>query len=329
MFGLSRKALSAPGRAADDAGEDDEADAVADAPLGDELADPHQDDRARGQGRDLGQRLEARQVERARQDVLRRQQGQHAVGLQDRHRDGQVAGVLVDLVAPELTLAAERLERRHDARHQLHDDRGVDVRVHPQRDDREVRQAAAREQVEQADQRVALDELLQLRLVDARDRHRRQQPEDDQQAEDVEDPPPDVGRAEGVEQGFEHGQASSPVGGSVVASAAGGSSSASAVAAVGSAASAVSASAAAGSSRLGGLGRVRRGRGRRVALRPAFAAAVAAAGASSVAVGASAAASAASSGVAVSARAALRFAGLRVRRPHLASRRPARLAAPA
>ena len=37
----------------------------------------------------------------------------------------------------------------HDARHQLHDDRGVDVRVHPQRHDREVRQAAAREQVEQ------------------------------------------------------------------------------------------------------------------------------------------------------------------------------------
>ena len=58
----------------------------------------------------------------------------------------------------------------HDARHQLHDDRRVDVRVHPQRHDREVRQAAAREQVEQAGQRVALDEDLQLRLVDARDR---------------------------------------------------------------------------------------------------------------------------------------------------------------
>ena len=49
------------------------------------------------------------------------------------------------------------------------------------------------------------DEGLQLRLVDARDRHRRQQPEDDQQAEDVQDPPPDVGRAEGVEKRFEHG----------------------------------------------------------------------------------------------------------------------------
>ena len=45
----------------------------------------------------------------------------------------------------------------------------------------------------------------ELRLVDARDRHRRQQPEDDQQAEDVQDPAPDVGRAEGVEERFEHG----------------------------------------------------------------------------------------------------------------------------
>ena len=109
------------------------------AAFGDELADPHQDDRAGGQGRDLGQGLEARQVERTGQDVLRCQQGQHAVRLQDRHRDRQVAGVLVDLVAPELTLAAERLEGRHDAGHQLHDDRRVDVRVHPQRHDREVR----------------------------------------------------------------------------------------------------------------------------------------------------------------------------------------------
>ena len=52
---------------------------------------------------------------------------------------------------------------------------------------------------------VALDELLELRLVDARDRDRRQEAEDDQQPEDIEDPPADVGRAKGVEKGFEHG----------------------------------------------------------------------------------------------------------------------------
>ena len=44
--------------AAHDAREDDEADAVADALLGDQLAEPHQDDRAGGERDDLGQRLE-------------------------------------------------------------------------------------------------------------------------------------------------------------------------------------------------------------------------------------------------------------------------------
>jgi hypothetical protein len=44
-----------------------------------------------------------------------------------------------------------------------------------------------------------------LRLVDARDRHRGQQPEDDQQAQDIEDPTPDVRRPKRIEKGFEHG----------------------------------------------------------------------------------------------------------------------------
>ena len=54
---LTGSAPTPPGRG-DDAGEDDEADAVADAALGDELAEPHQGDRAGGQRGDLGQRLE-------------------------------------------------------------------------------------------------------------------------------------------------------------------------------------------------------------------------------------------------------------------------------
>ena len=45
----------------------------------------------------------------------------------------------------------------------------------------------------------------ELLPVDARDRHVGQEPEDDQDGEDVEDPAPDVGRPEGVQQRFEHG----------------------------------------------------------------------------------------------------------------------------
>ena len=104
--------------------------------------------------------VEVGQAERAGQDRWVRvvEQGQEAVRLEQGQRHGQVAGVLVDLVPAVLALAAQRLEPRDDARHQLHDDRGVDVRVHAEPDDREARQAAAREQVEQAEQRVAAEE---------------------------------------------------------------------------------------------------------------------------------------------------------------------------
>ncbi len=139
------------------------------------------------------------EVEAGRQNALRVEEGQEPVRLQDRHRHRQVAGVLVDLVPAVLTLAAERLERRDDAGHQLHDDRGVDVRVHAQGHDREARQAAAREQVEYAEQGVVLEELLELGAIDARHRHMGQEPEDDEDPEDVEDPAPDVRRPEGVQ----------------------------------------------------------------------------------------------------------------------------------
>ena len=66
MFGAARNALDGARRLAHDAGEDDEADAVADAALGDQLADPHEDDRPGGQRGDLGQGLEAGEVERHR-----------------------------------------------------------------------------------------------------------------------------------------------------------------------------------------------------------------------------------------------------------------------
>ena len=69
-----------------------------------------------GQGGDLGQGREAGEVEPAGQDAARVEERQEPVGLQHRHRDGEVAGVLVDLVATVLTLAAERLQRGHDAR---------------------------------------------------------------------------------------------------------------------------------------------------------------------------------------------------------------------
>ena len=100
---------------------------------------------------------------------------------------------------------ARLLESGHDARHQLHDDRGVDVGVHAQGDDGEVLQPAAREEVQQLQEAVLADDPLECAAVDAGDGHVREQPHDDEHPQDEEDAAADVRGAEGIEQRFEHG----------------------------------------------------------------------------------------------------------------------------
>src|SRR3989442_14453141 len=129
--------------AADDPREDDEADAVADAALADELAEPHEDERSGGE------RPEDRERE---PQVPRAERVQHAGALhehrdadalEERERYGEDAGVLVDAGASVLALFREPLERRDRLLEERHDDRRVDVGVHPERDDREARESAA------------------------------------------------------------------------------------------------------------------------------------------------------------------------------------------
>ena len=86
------------------------------------------------------------------------EQREVAERLQHRERHGEPARVARDLLAPDLAFLAQLLEPDGDDRHQLHDDRGVDVGVQPERDEREALQAAAAEEVEQPEQRVAREE---------------------------------------------------------------------------------------------------------------------------------------------------------------------------
>ncbi len=143
----------------DDARVDDERHAVADAALGDLLAEPHHEDRARGQ-REHGQQAEApaRLVHQrqATGDVgLPLQEDRDAERLDDRQQDRPVAGVLRDLPATQLAFLRDALEGRPHHRQQLQDDRRADVRHHAEREDRHARQVAARKQVVQAEHRVA------------------------------------------------------------------------------------------------------------------------------------------------------------------------------
>ena len=142
----------------DDAREDDERHPVADAALGDLLAEPHDEHRA---GREREHTTEAEPP--ARVVDQRQPAGNVGVPLEpDRdaerlHRCQQqreVARVLRDLAAAQLPLAREALEVGPHHRQQLQDDRRADVRHHPQREDRDPREAAAREHVVEAEHRV-------------------------------------------------------------------------------------------------------------------------------------------------------------------------------
>ncbi len=167
--------------------------------LADQLAEPHEQDRAGGEAEQQAQRLDAEERV-GRDDAVRAEQDADAVALREGQRHGQHAGVLVDPVAAVLALAAELLERGDHAAHQLHDDAGVDVRVHAEADDRRRRQAASREDVQDPEQRVVRRTgSASARGVHVRDRNVRQRPEDQQDSEREEELAPDVRRAEGGE----------------------------------------------------------------------------------------------------------------------------------
>ena len=90
----------------DDAGEDDQRDAVADAARGDLLAEPHQEHRAADQ-RD--HRRDAEEPARIGDDAAAALQPDgDAVGLDQRQQHGAVAGVLVDDLAALLAFLLQR-----------------------------------------------------------------------------------------------------------------------------------------------------------------------------------------------------------------------------
>ena len=170
-----------------DAGEDDERDAVADAALGDLLAEPHQEDRAADDG-DHGGELEEQprdQHRRAGRAGHRLQAGRQPVALHRRQHHRAVAGILVDLLAARLALFLQRLQPGADRGHQLHDDRRRDVGHDVEREDAHAAERAAGEHVEQPEHAALLlgEQLGQDRGVDARNRDIGAEAIDDQRAQ--------------------------------------------------------------------------------------------------------------------------------------------------
>ena len=194
----------------DDAREDDERHAVADAALGDLLAEPHDEHRA---GR---QRQHAAEAEGPARLVDQRQAAgdlrlalevdRDAERLHDRQQQRQVARVLRDLAAAELAFLRQALEVRPHHGQQLQDDRRADVRHHAQREDRDARQAAAREHVVHPEQRVLrlLGENAQRLRVHARRRDEIADAIHREHAEREQHPVAEIGDGEQILQRIEH-----------------------------------------------------------------------------------------------------------------------------
>ena len=150
--GLVVELLDAAGQADDDAGEDEQRHAVADAALGDLLAQPHDEGGAGGEGDD------------AHRDEGVLADGDHGLagagvgqregdgeGLDDGEQDGDVARPLGDLAAADLAFLLQLRERLIDDREQLEDDGGGDVRHDAEREDGELAEVAAGEEIDQAE----------------------------------------------------------------------------------------------------------------------------------------------------------------------------------
>ena len=97
----------------------------------------------------------------------------------------QHAGVLTKARTSCLALLlVECLETRHHHREQLEDDRGGDVRAYTEHHDREIRKAAAGEEVQEAEELVVIEKELELVRVDARDRDSSKHTKDGEYAKD-------------------------------------------------------------------------------------------------------------------------------------------------
>src|SRR6478672_2939672 len=192
----------------DDLGEDQQRHAVADAALGDQLAEPHDDGGAGGHGdhhdqEGLGAVAVQQRLLAAGEQAAGTGQGHDAGRLEQGQAEREVTGVLGDLGLPRLPLLLQRFEPRDDHDEQLQDDAGGDVGHDPQREDRQLEQRTAREQVDQAvDARVAhvVQAGLDVGHIDARGRDLASEPEDRDDHQDEQQLAPQVRSPESVRE---------------------------------------------------------------------------------------------------------------------------------
>jgi hypothetical protein len=190
-------------KARDDAREDHQRDTVADAPLGDEFAEPHDERGTDRQTQDHQE--EAQWGESAHADervVLLVEQEHEADRLDEGQHHGEVPGVLVDLLASGLALFRQRFQSRDHHGEKLHDDRRGDVGHDAQSKDSNALQPAPGEQVVEVEDaaRGRVERVRHGLRVDTRHRDVAAQPVDRDDHGREEQLLPEIGKPPGVEQ---------------------------------------------------------------------------------------------------------------------------------
>ena len=144
--------LDAARQAHHDAGEDQQAHAVADAAVGDLLTQPHDEGGAGGEGHHGHQDEAWSRVQHVGDAARAVGQGEGDGQRLHRAQDhGDVAGPLGDLAPPQLAFLLQLGQRFVDHGQQLEDDGGGDVGHDAQGEDGQAAKVSAAEQVDQAE----------------------------------------------------------------------------------------------------------------------------------------------------------------------------------
>ena len=156
-----------------DAGKDYQRDSVADASLGYHLAQPHQEHRAGGDGEQRRYGGQSRVAGEAHvgQHVALLEQHQLAVALSQSDRHGNPVDDAVHRCPARFSLPRQFLKLGNHRGQQLnHDGRG-DIGKDAQGDDTHTAEGAAAEQVQESQHLVVAEEVVELNLVNARQRY--------------------------------------------------------------------------------------------------------------------------------------------------------------
>jgi len=201
---MIRKAMmkiveSAPVRPnSNNACENDQADAIADTTRRDLFPKPHQEHRATDECDHAGEPEEnPRIINRSTKLPAHGfKADRNAIGLKDRNRDRQVAGILIKLLPPRFAFLLQGFPSRDRRCHQLHNDAGADIGHDVQRKDGHAPKRAAREHVEHAKNAAAMlgKNLAHHRRINTRHRNISAKAIDDQSAKREPDTLLELGR---------------------------------------------------------------------------------------------------------------------------------------